>query len=184
MHEPLLIVEAELTPDIIHQMLRLKCLVWPEKYNEGTYDQHWDEFPSKRANCPGRAFVLIYDGDVLIAQAEQFPRSIKSGESVIEILALAGVAVHPNHRRKGLGSRVLNPIFARVGSGDYAFCLFQTPIPDFYTQLGCVEVEDTFYDGHETDGREASIWWEQHVMIYPSNKPWLKGPIDLNGPAY
>lgn len=184
MNEPLLIAETELTAAVIHQMLRLKCLVWPEKYNEGTYDQHWNEFPARRAFCSGRAFVLIYDGATLVAQAELFPRTIKSDESAIEILALAGVAVHPNYRGKGLGHRVLDPIFGRIDEGDCTFCLFQTPVPDFYAHLGCVAVEDTFYNGHETAGREESIWWEEHVMIYPSNRHWLTGPVDLNGPAY
>lgn len=184
MDEPIQKAEGELTKEVIHQMLRLKCLVWPEKYSEATYDQHWKEFPAKRAFCSGREFVLIYDGDTLIAQAEQFPRTIKSEKSVIPILALAGVAVHPGYRRKGLGRRLLTPIFARVDRGDYTFCLFQTPVPDFYAHLGCVVVEDTFYNGHPTAGGEESIWWEEYVMIYPSNRPWLSGPVDLNGPAY
>ena len=179
-----IVEESDLTEKTVHQMLEMKCLVWPEKYNRDTYETQWKEFPSKRGFCSGRTFVLIYEEETLVAQAEHFPRLIKSEESSVKILALAGVASHPDHRGRGLGRRVLTPIFGKIDNGEFQFCLFQTPIPDFYAHLGSIAVEDTFYDGQVTHKREKTIWWEDHVMIYPANRPWLTGPIDLNGPAY
>jgi GNAT superfamily N-acetyltransferase len=184
MMTPQIVYEADLSEERIHQMLQLKGLVWPEKYHEGSFVMHWEEFSGKRGFCSGRAFVLIYDGDQLVAQAEQFPRTIKSEKTSVKILALAGVAVHPDYRGRGLGRLVLQPIFDRVDAGEFLFSLFQTPIPEFYARLGSVAVKDSFYDGQTTSKREQSIWWEDHVMIYPANRPWLDGPIDLNGPAY
>ena len=184
MFEFKILEESELTDEIIHQMLRMKCLEWPDRYHDANYNQHWDEFPGKRGHCAGRSFVLAYEGDRLVAQAESFPRTIRSETEALEVLALAGVLAHPNYRGRGLGRRVIEPVFQRVDAGEFLFCLFQTPIPEFYAHLKCVLVEDTFYNGHVTDRREETIWWEDSVMVYPGNRTWIEGEIDLNGPAF
>jgi GNAT superfamily N-acetyltransferase len=184
MFEQKSVVESDLTADIIHQILQLKSLEWPERYNENNYDKHWNEFPSKRGFCSGRKFVLIYEGERLVATAEQFPRTIQSEETSIEILALAGVLSHPDYRGRGLGRLVVEPVFNQIDEGAFPFCLFQTPVPGFYAHMGAIHVEDRFYNGLVSSNREKSIWWEDHIMIYPGNRPWLKAPIDLNGPAY
>jgi len=128
--------------------------------------------------------VLVYEGDELVAQSESFPRTILTDEGAVEILALAGVLSHPDYRGRGLGRRVIEPVFGRIDSGEFPFCFFQTPVPEFYDYLGCVSVEDTFFNGHLKSRREEALFWEDHVMVYPSDRPWFKGPIDLNGPAY
>lgn len=184
MFERKILRDADLTDEEIHQMLRMKCLEWPDRYNDETYDQHWSEFPGKRDFCAGRIFVLVYDGQKLVAQSESFPRTIKTEKGSVDILALAGVLSRPDYRGQGLGRQVIKPVFDRIDSGEFPFCFFQTPVPEFYAYLGCAHVEDTFFNGHLTNCREGTLFWEEHVMVYPSNRAWFRGPIDLNGPAY
>jgi predicted N-acetyltransferase YhbS len=133
------------------------------------------------------AFV-VWDGEVALANAMVFKRTIATARGPLDVMALAAVCAAPERRGEGLGRAVVAEAFKEVDAGAYLVSLFQTGVPGFYEKLGARLVDNSFTNSrHVPTDRHGSAdapWWEPFVMIYPANYDWPAGGIDLLGAGY
>ena len=127
---------------------------------------------------------VIWDGDEAIAHARTFVRTIFVGERSIENLALATVCTAPNRRGEGLGRLVVQAAFATVDDGPCEFSIFQTGVPGFYQKLNCRLIDNDVVNRKNKEAPDESPFHSEFVMVYPADRPWPAGTVDLIGPGY
>lgn len=156
--------------------------VWPHAVSDPeAYARHLLNPPNPPN--PRTRRIIIWDEERALAAALIFPRTIASQMGELEVMALAGVCTHPNHRGRGLGAQLIDAAFREVDDGHYRVSLFQTGVPDFYRRWGAATVTNEFWDSTRADPNE-NPWWDEHIMIYPGDFPWPEGKIDLRGGGY
>lgn len=135
-----------------------------------------------------RDVFVVWEGDVALANAIVFRRTVGTARGPLDVMALAAVCCMPARRGEGLGALVVSEAFKEVNAGRYPVSLFQTGVPKFYEKLGARLVENTFvnslYDPADRHGSPDAPWWEPHVMIFPATYDWPLGTIDLLGAGF
>lgn len=165
------------TPDEMRAIAELVNATWPREA----------PVPGTRATPPreqDKTHVTIWDGDMLVAHAAFFPRTVRHVAGELVVMALAGVCVPKDRRGAGLGRKAVLEAFRDVDTGLFRVSLFQTTVPDFYRRLGAVVVGNRFGNGRNASDPGKTPWWDPYVMIYPAWAGWPAGDIDLNGPGY
>ncbi|MBN2710890.1 MAG: GNAT family N-acetyltransferase [Planctomycetes bacterium] len=128
-------------------------------------------------NSSCRRWLLHYiesDGN-LAAVASSFGVTLKAGGEDLEVLAIAGVCCRESERGKGYGKALALDAFKRVNSGEFAVCLFQTAVPEFYEKLNCRRISNSIVNS--TSDGVAFI--DDYSMIYPAAYDLTEGEIDL-----
>ncbi len=179
-----------LTPEETHAIVSLIYRVWPSTTRTreevvANYRSIQERVgiinPSSR-QVPRRH--ILWEGDAVIAHASTFERVITTPTGTLPVMALGAVAVHPDHRGKGLGRAVVRRAFERVQRGDFAVSLFQTGKVAFYEKLGAIEIANEVVNSLAADGPVTPAWRDPGIMIYPAAYPWPEGTIDLLGEGY
>jgi len=131
-----------------------------------------------------RSFVIRED-DRVIAHAAVIPRTIGTSAGDMTIAGLLRVCAAPEERGRGLGEKIVRPVFDLVDTGVFPFALFQTSpeVKPFYEKLGACEIQNRMVNSLGEDP-EASPFWDRVVMRYPTSGAWPEGEIDLRGPGY
>ncbi len=127
---------------------------------------------------------ILWEGDEVLAHASTFERVIATPNGPLPVMALGAVAVHPEHRGKGLGRAVVQRAFERVDRGEFPVSLFQTGVVAFYEKLGAIPVANEVVNSLSPDGPVTPAWGKPGIMIYPATYPWPEGTIDLRGEGY
>ncbi len=181
--------ESELTFDEAVSIFSLTTRIWPkQKSIEQLAGELIDSARAGHHDLLARRFVIWEDGKI-IAHTRTFVREIlwhaghDEATQTMKILALAAVCSDPAYRRQGLAASLVMRAFNQIGS-DVRASLFQTGVPRFYTRLGCRIVRNNFVNSKNLDNPKANPWWDDQVMIYPSDAPWPDSEIDMNGPGY
>jgi GNAT superfamily N-acetyltransferase len=166
----------------------LLCTVWPKP--DRTVESRtvemldmWHDYCGPESQFP-RSFV-IRSADQVIAHAEVGPRFIGTGVGEMTIGALAGVCTDPRVRKKGLGKRIVRAVFELIDVGIYQFALFQNYEDKraFYENLGARAIDNPIVNSSNSNPR-LNPFWADLTMIYPADKPWPIGEVDLRGPGY
>jgi len=125
--------------------------------------------------------VLLYLEGVLISNVEILERDVLIGRESIRIGGIGGVATHPDYRRRGFASRLMN--HARDFMRDelklpYALLVCGDERLSLYTSLGWQLVTESMYFD-QPGGRHK---FAGNVMVIElANDPWPPGAIDLCG---
>ena len=173
-------VEA-LDHSMIDQINELTETTWPDTIIE---DEPIEEKRiSFQKRNPEKTCHLYIDGH-LLGYAESFPMTINTDSGNVTILALAAVCVSKQARGRGLGAKVVKDCFERVDKGEFDVCLFQTGVPDFYNKLNCKLVHNKFINSLSGENENMNPFWDEHIMIYPSEHQWFIGIIDLLRTGY
>lgn len=140
------------------------------------YDGPADAFP--------RSFLVRENGRI-IAHAQADPRTIRTSDGDLSVLALCRVCTAPEARGRNLGRAVVEAAFELVDNGTYPFSLFQTKdaVRPFYEKLGAVTTTNRYYNSKAADP-EANPFWDPCIMRYPSAGDWPNGDIDTNGAGW
>ncbi len=143
----------------------------------------WQDYRGPEAQFP-RAFLVREAGRV-IAHAAAYPRTIRTQEGEMTVLALARVCTDPAVRGKKLGQAVTRAAFDPVDQEIYPFALFQTtePVKSFYERLGAISIDNRFINS-SADDPAFPPFWSPVIMRYPAKAGWPAGEIDLRGPAW
>lgn len=143
----------------------------------------WRNYQGPEREHP-RAFAIRENGR-MIAHASFDPRTIRTSQGELTVLALARVCTEPAVRGRKLGQAVVRAAFNLVDDGSFRFALFQTThdVRSFYENLGAVCAENPFVNSLAEDPT-ARPWWSPVVMRYPAGPGWPEGQIDLVGPGY
>jgi len=156
--------------------------IWPPK-GEGTesIDFKVNRYLEKNGD---HDLILYLEAGIVAAHAIMFPRTIDTSNGRMEILALAGVAVHPDYRKTGTGKLIVMDAFSCLSTYGLPLSLFQTGVPGFYLKLGGVTVSNRFVNSLDPKYTDKSPWWDKEVMIYPGTAGLPEGTIDLLGSGY
>eukprot|EP01047_Picozoa_sp_COSAG01_P082042 COSAG01_NODE_16602_length_1222_cov_1.480855_1_plen_234_part_00 len=120
--------------------------------------------------------------DSVVACAKSFVRVVAHSHGKMPVLALGNVACSTTHRGQGLGKAVVQAAFARLaGDAELSHCLFETAVPSFYEKLGARLIEKTLVINSTGD---KIAFEDEYVMVYPADRAWPHGTIDLLGPGY
>lgn len=122
----------------------------------------------------------------LLGKAISFLHSVLEDGKPLPVVALAGVASHPDARGMGVGKAVVLDVFDRVQQGEAPRCLFQTgEARGFYEKLGCKLIDNRFINTTNEEDPQARPWYDTFVMLYPAHTTdWPNGTIDLRRPAW
>ncbi len=179
---------ASLTAKDARAIIEVKRSVWPNEdppLDEAArlWQAKWQGYdgpPKQRPEC-----AVVYEGDRTVAVGQSFARKIHTTAGPFTVLALAGVACHPDFQKRGYGRAVVRAAFDRVDAGTFPACLFQTGhAKPFYETLGCTLVTNPFTDSLHLEDPNANPFWDDHIMRYPDTALWPEGKIDLLGPGY
>jgi len=171
----------ELSLEMIDEINNLTETTWPETALEDeTLTQKRRSFLERNPNKTCHLFIQ----DELIGYAESFPMTIQTDEGEKLILALAAVCVSQNARGKGIGAQLVVDCFKRIDKGEFDVCLFQTGVPSFYEKLNCKLVYNPFVNSLNKGNENMNPFWDEHIMIYPSEHQWFTGKIDLLRTGY
>ncbi len=131
-----------------------------------------------------RSFVIREAGKV-IAHSAILPRTIGTSTGELTIAGLARVCIDPQQRGHGLGEMITRAALKPIDDEQFLFALFQTSpeVRPFYEKLGCCAIENKIVNSLGDD-MQASPFWDRVVMIYPNDRKWPDGEIDLRGPGY
>ncbi len=134
---------------------------------------------------PAPRSIVALDGQRVVAHAAIFPRVIGTSEGEMVVGGLARVCTDPAMRGHGLGEQVVREAFRLVDAGQFDGALFQTKqsVQPFYEKLGAARVDNRIVNSLGDD-LEASPFWDEVVMRYPSDASWPAGTIDLRGLGY
>ena len=168
----------EVPKELSQASTALEKATWPEAFE--TADGSPPVFPPK----PKGSMAFFAMDNALVGYAEIFPRTIFTQSGPLQICGLGSVCVDASRRGGGIGRKVVEACFAEVNKKDNAISLFQTGVPGFYEKMNCREVDNQFTNSQNLEDPEKNPFWDDHVMIYPSEYPWPEGPIDLNGKGY
>ncbi|MEX2093670.1 MAG: GNAT family N-acetyltransferase [Pirellulales bacterium] len=143
----------------------------------------WSDYRGPEAQFP-RSFLVRADGRA-IAHAEFSPRTIGTSIGEMTIGALAGVCTHPRVRGKGLGVQLVRAAFKLVDDGTFPFALFQNYVDkqSFYEKLRARAIDNRIVNSlGEVPAKNP--FWADVAMVYPAEKRWPSGDVDLRGPGY
>ncbi len=129
--------------------------------------------------------AVIEDGRG-VASASTFPRRIKTEQGEITILGLAGVVVDESRRGRGYGRLVVQRAFERVDQGVFPFAIYQTEPHNraFYNKLGAMLIDNPVVNSKAPEGPDTPAFWDPLVFVYPADRDWPGGVIDMLGPGY
>ena len=168
-------------------MAELLCVVWPKpgrtvETRVAEMVNGWKDYRGPESQFP-RSFLIRENGRA-IAHAGIVPRTIRTGAAEFTIAGLTGVCTDPAARGRGLGELLAREAFKTVDDGTFPFSLFQTnhAVRPFYEKLGARAVDNRFF--YSLDDATKSPFWDEVVMVYPGDRPWPSGEIDLHGPGY
>jgi len=180
--EVTVIPEVALTSTQARAMSELAVLAFVD--DTRTVEERMARWENEHINPdPTRRNYLIWNDVRLLAMARTFAVTVQTATGPLPLLALAGVATHPDHERKGLGHTIVKHAFERVDNGEFTLALFMTGVPGFYQKLGCTEVHNRFIDSSAEDP-EANPWWNPYVMVYAPRGEWPEGLVDLGRVAW
>ncbi|MDA3901552.1 MAG: GNAT family N-acetyltransferase [Spirochaetes bacterium] len=128
--------------------------------------------------------ILYLENNSVIAHAISFTREINTDEGKMEVLALAGIAVRPEHRGRNLGKEIVLDAFENIKRNKLELSLFQTGVPRFYEKMGGRIISNRFVNSLNNEDPQANPWWDKSVMIYPGTAAFPDGTIDLLGSGY
>lgn len=162
--------------------------VWPKpgrtvEFRMAQLVDPWRDYDGPEAQHPRS--ILVREGGRVIAHSGAEPRTIRTSQGEITVLALGKVCTDPAQRGRGLGLAVILETFRLVDDGTFRWSLFQTT-PDvrpFYEKLDCVLVENRIVNSLGDDP-QADPFWDGVAMRYPGGSGWPEGEIDLQGPGY
>jgi predicted N-acetyltransferase YhbS len=173
---------TELSNHEIDQIINLTEATWPhtkiENSNKAVLRQNFINRNPKKTSILG----LIEDR--IIAYAEVFPRRITVNGEYQLIMGLAAVCVDHNLRGKGHGKDIIITAFQFVNGNEYQVSLFQTAVPHFYTKLNCKEINHKIENSLNESTPGKNPFWDDHIMVYPSEFELNEGIIDLKGEGY
>lgn len=129
--------------------------------------------------------VIVSGGTEVVGHAMTEVRSLGTTMGDLPALALSKVCAAPELRGAGIGLIAVRAAFEPVDAGRLAFALFQTSsaVRPFYEKLGACVMDQVVINSLAADP-EASPFWDEVVMRYPSHGDWPPGVIDLRGPGY
>ena len=171
----------ELSFEQAAEIVLMLSAIWPPKDNNLSFDAMVRGYLAKNRE---HDLILYLDGGAVAAHAITFTRTIGTSKGEMNILALAGVAVHPDYRKTGTGKLIVMDAFSCLSTYGFSLSLFQTGVPGFYLKLGAATVGNRFVNSLDSEYADKSPWWDKEVMIYPGTAGLPEGTIDLLGPAY
>ena len=162
--------------------------IWPKP--DRTVDSFTADMLAQWKNYDGpdkqrpRSFLIRQDGQV-VAHSSVYPRTVRTRQGDITVLALARVCTDPKVRGQKLGDAVVRASLDLVDRGEFDFALFQTtpPVRAFYERLGAAAIDNAFVNSLADDPK-ANPFWAEVPMRYPASGNWPKGEIDLLGPGW
>lgn len=166
----------------MRQIAEVRWKVWSDREPEWT--DYIDIIRRRMDREPDSRYFLLSDGGQLLAHARVFSREIAGGGETFRVLALASVFTDPEQQGLGYGRQVVEAAFGILPDSGCRCSLFQTPVPGFYSRLGCETVNNPFINSLNREHPEANPWWDGDIMIYPRGTDWPQGIIDLQGPAW
>lgn len=176
--------ENQLPSTQLRQFITLVNSVWPNP-NKTIMELVEEEISfALELNYESIKRFVVWEENDAIAHAKIFPRTIFSDKMKIKVLALASVCTAVGRRGQGYGKAVVEQAFRFVDQSEFELSLFQTGIPAFYEKLGARSIHNTFINSKNELNPDANPWWDEYIMIYPSNFNFPRGIIDLNGPGY
>lgn len=144
-----------LTPDDLAGIRALMDLGWPDP-EEAFADEDWEH-----ALGGLHAFVRDPSGRI-VAHGSVVPRTLWIGEQPVATGYVEAVATHPDHRRRGLGSAVMEALDAAITERDELGCL-GTGEDRFYARLGWERWAGTLWvrrpGGDERSPEEEGYVW-------------------------
>jgi predicted N-acetyltransferase YhbS len=175
--------EKDLTNQQIYEIVSLINNEWPnpQKSVEEIIKDILDQI--NRGNRLNDRRYVIWENLKCAAHARIFTRKIFSSDKELTVFGLADVCVSLSRRGEGLGRAVVEKAFEEVNK-NHSVSLFQTEIPKFYEGLNCKIINNKFFNSKNADEPKANPWWNDYVMIFPSNVAFPVGDIDLNGNGY
>ncbi len=167
---------------------QLVVSIWPkpertvESFTADMLTQ-WKDYAGPEEQRPRSC--LIREGGQVVAHASVYPRTVRTSQGEITVLALARVCTDPSVRGRKLGDAVVRATFALVDEGAFPFSLFQTThdVRPFYERLGAVAIDNTFVNSLAADPK-ANPFWAEVPMRYPASGDWPEGEIDLMGAGW
>lgn len=146
-------------PELRSSCADLWAIVWPPGRSSVEREQKYEGLREHEVH------IARVDGEVF-AIARTFNQTILMGDSPRDVIALASVCSHPEHRGEGYGKAVALAALAR--SSAVAPALFQTGVPSFYERLGGRVINNSI--STSTVGVEA--FTDDRIMIHPKDAPW------------
>ncbi len=131
--------------------------------------------------------VIARDGGAIVGQAGLDVRNINVGGTILKVAGVIDLCVHPDRRRRGLGSGMLGALEGHVsGSGGVDFLILMADDPSLYLSNGyrtLAEADTTWLALHQ--GRSVGLKHEDLGGVFQV-KPvgaaaWPAGPIDMLG---
>jgi predicted GNAT family N-acyltransferase len=176
--------EKDLTSQQIYEIVSLINNEWPnpQKSVEEIVEDILDQI--NRGNRVNDRRYVIWENEKCAAHARIFPRKIFSSVEELMVLGLADVCVSHSRRGEGLGRAVVEKAFEEVNKNHGCVSLFQTEVPKFYERHNCKIIKNNFFNSTDANDPNANPWWNEYVMIFPSNANFPLGDIDLNGNGY
>jgi Acetyltransferase (GNAT) domain len=172
----------------VRAIAELLCLVWPKsgravETRVAEMLGGWKHYCGPEEQFP-RSLIVRQSGRV-VAHAEMSPRTIGTSTGQFVIGALAGVCTHPSVRGQRLGVTVVQRAFQLIDDGVFSFSLFQNDAINepFYRKLGARAIDNRIVNSLAEDPAK-NPFWAQVAMVYPADKPWPSGDIDLRGLGY
>jgi len=162
--------------------------VWPKASRP--LDYRIDQLFQRKIHDSGipsqapRSLVIRHES-LIVAHAAVMPRTVRTSQGDLTLLALAHVCSDPTMRGQRLGQRIMRAVFTLVDEGAFPFCLFQTTeqVKPFYLRLGACLAENPIIDSTNLENPE-SPFQDPVIMRYPDGAGWPEGVIDLRGPGY
>ena len=166
----------------------LLCTIWPKpdrNIDARTVEMlhMWSDYRGPESQFPRS--LVVHAGNRVIAHAEISPRTIGTSVGDLTIGALAGVCTHPSVRGKGLGRQIVRAAFTLIDDGTFPLALFQNYADKrtFYESLGARAIDNPIVNSLDENPRQNPFWADL-AMVYPADKAWPCGEIDLRGPGY
>lgn len=147
------------SPELREACADLWALVWPPGRSSEEREQKYLELREHEVH------VATVDAEVL-AVARTFKQTILIDDNAREVVALASVCSHPEHRGRGYGHAVAKAALDR--SSDSTPALFQTGVCEFYEQLDGRVIDNEI----STSATGVEAFTDDCAMIHPRSTPW------------
>jgi len=133
---------ATLAIDVyVRDVLPLTAELWAGRRDFATYVRHMREIARSPFGKAAYAMIGFYDGDALVASHKRYARTIRSGARKLRATAIGAVYTPPQFRGRGYASAMLAATLdERRAAGDDVVYLFSDIRPQFYAELGFVEL--------------------------------------------
>jgi len=124
-------VIAPLQGPHLRAALGLVASQWPEvppaAHEALALDDPWRDL--------GRVFGALV-GEEVVAHARFHYRPVAMGRATLHMVGLSCVVTRADHRRRGIGHRVLRAALDWMAASGAHFCAMNTGVPNFYSPLG------------------------------------------------